>query len=149
MKKFFKIMSLFLAAMFILTALAGCQPTAGPSGESSDTPVETDPPKDPLTLTSDYVVVREELCSEAVKDAGDTGLDAHLHTFLLVCCPLVCAYEKSKGATVIKDLSIHSPFVDKDLLDEVIGRARDAVILVVCSHERTRTTLDDALPERI
>ena len=70
MKKFFKIMSLFLAAMFILTALAGCQPTEGPSGESSDTPVETAPPKDPLTLTADYVVVREELCSEAVKDAA-------------------------------------------------------------------------------
>lgn len=80
MKKFIKILSLLMALVFAMGALAACQPAADDpeAGSSSpeETPVETEPPADPITLTAEYVVVRPEICSDAVKDAAVEIKDA-------------------------------------------------------------------------
>ncbi len=81
MTKFYKILSLILALIFVMGALAACSTpddpaestpsnSVGGSDTPEETPVETEPPKDPITLTAEYVVVRPELCSDAVKDAA-------------------------------------------------------------------------------
>ena len=78
MNKFIKVLSLILALIFAMGALAACvtpetpaESTPAGGGETpAETPVETEPPADPITLTAEYVVVRPELCSDTVKDAA-------------------------------------------------------------------------------
>ena len=69
-----KMICLILAFILSLGMLAACTPAEpGPSGESStpeETPFETDPPKDPITISADYTVVRPELCSDATRQAA-------------------------------------------------------------------------------
>jgi len=73
MKTIIKIMCLILALVSVMTGFVACKPSVdGPAGDSStpaETPVETDPPADPITLTADYVVVRPEICSDEVMAA--------------------------------------------------------------------------------
>ena len=72
MKNLKKLLSVLLAVVFVLSMMVACNPTVEGPGESS-TPTETDPPvpkKDPITLTTDYVVVRPEICNDAVEDAA-------------------------------------------------------------------------------
>ena len=79
MKNFIKLFSLLMALILVMGALAACKPTEGSSeGESTpaETPVETEPSADPITLTADYVVVRPDLCSDAVKEAAISIKDA-------------------------------------------------------------------------
>ena len=79
MKHFSKLLGLLLATIFVLTAFVACQPadpTPGGDGTPAETPVETEPPKDPLTLSAEYVVVRPDPCSDAVKDAAISIKDA-------------------------------------------------------------------------
>ena len=74
MTKIIKLLCLILALASVMAGLVACKTTPnGPSGESStpaETPIETEPPKDPITLTADYVVVRPELGSDAVTSAA-------------------------------------------------------------------------------
>ena len=77
MKKFVKILSLILALIFAMGALAACQTPetpaeSSPAGEDTpaETPAETEPPADPITLSAEYVVVRPEICSDVMKDAA-------------------------------------------------------------------------------
>ena len=73
MKNFIKIMSFMLAMLFVLTTFVACQPAEQtPGGEETpaETPVETEPPKAPITLSAEYVVVRPDPCSDAVKSAA-------------------------------------------------------------------------------
>lgn len=71
MKHLKKALSLLLTVVFVLSMFAACTPAVEPA--ESSTPEETDPPvpkKDPITITTDYVVVRPEICNDAVEDAA-------------------------------------------------------------------------------
>ena len=75
MNRFIKILSLILALVFVMGSLAACQTPEDPSESTpsetpAETPAETEPPKEPLTLSAEYVVVRPDPCSEDVKTAA-------------------------------------------------------------------------------
>ena len=72
-----RIICLILVFLMLATLLIGCNKvdvsdeSGTKGGEApSETPAETEPPKEPVTLTSEYVIVRPEVCSDYVKDAA-------------------------------------------------------------------------------
>ena len=77
MKTFVKLLSMILAIICVLSVISACTPAEPPEetpedGSSSETnpPETTAPPKDPITITADYVVVRPEICSDAAQQAA-------------------------------------------------------------------------------
>lgn len=74
MKKIIKMLCLVLALTSVMTGLTACKFEIDiPSDSSSspeETPIETEPPAEPITITADYVIVRPELCSDGVTAAA-------------------------------------------------------------------------------
>ena len=74
MRSCIKIASLILVAMFMLFTVTSCTSATSPNGD--ETGDATASPKDPLTITADYVIVRPESCSDAVATAVNALKDA-------------------------------------------------------------------------
>ena len=159
MKKFSKILSLLLAVLFVVTAFAACQPAdqptpGGSEGESStEAPVETDPPKEPLTLSADYVVVRPMTTSDAVKDAAvsikdalanATGAKVAISEDYLAAGKQPAEYEilvgqtnREESARAIEDLKYNDYIVSIDGKKLVINAYTDKGITAAVAHAIT------------
>lgn len=156
MKKFSKLLSLLLAMIFVLTVFVACQPadpTPGGDGTPAETPVETEPPKDPITLSADYVVIRPDPCSDAVKSAAvsikdalaaATGGKVNISEDFLLPGKQPAQYEilvgqtnREESAKAINDLKYNDYTVRIDGSKLVINAYTDAGIEAAAAHAIT------------